>query len=95
TMPFPTGYLSLDPRDLRLLLLGPKGIRTKHIYLPGERLARWQIAQRSDFGKWLATQQGILWVTQGGFAMRRLEDDGSGIDSFDIAPDGASLAWAT
>lgn len=95
SMPFATGYLTFDPRDLRLQLLGPKGIRTKRIYFPDERLARWQIAQRRDIGKWLATQKGMLWVTQGGYAMRLMTDDGSGLESFDVAPDGSMVAWAT
>ena len=94
-IPSATGFLTLDPRDLRLALLGPNGIHTKRIYFPGERLARWQVAQRAELGKWLATQQGILWVTQGGFAMRRIADDNSGVQSFDISPEGDSIAWAT
>lgn len=94
-IPMPTGFLTFDPRDLRMHLMSPKGIRTKRIYFPDERLARWQVAQRNEAGKWLATQAGILWVTQGGYAMRRLEDDDTGVDSFDIAPDGDAIAWAT
>ena len=92
---YPTGFLTLDPRDLRLQLLGPQGIHTKRIYFPGQRLARWQIAQRNENGKFLATQQGMLWETQAGFALRRLDDDQSGVESFDISPEGASVAWAT
>jgi hypothetical protein len=94
-MPFATGLLTFDPRDLRMHLLGPKGIRTKRIYFPDERLAKWQVAQRNESGRWLATQRGILWVTQGGYAMRRLEDDGTELQSFDISPDGTTMAWAT
>jgi hypothetical protein len=94
-MPFPTGILTFDPRDLRMHLMSTKGIRTKRIYFPDERLARWQVAQRKETGKWLATQGGILWVTQGGYQMRRMEDDGSALDSFDISPDGETIAWAT
>lgn len=94
-MPFATGILTFDPRDLRMHLMSPKGIRTKRIYFPDERLARWQVAQRKETGKWLATQAGILWVTQGGYQMRRIEDDGSALESFDISPDGDTIAWAT
>jgi len=94
-MPYATGFLTLDPRDLRLQMLGPNGIHTKRIYFPGQRLARWQIAQRTENGKFLATQQGILWETQAGTALRRLEDDQSGVESFDISADGGSIAWAS
>lgn len=94
-MPFSTGLLTFDPRDLRLQFLSPKGIRTKRIYFPDERLAKWQVAQRNEPGKFLATQRGVLWVTQGGYAMRKLPDDESGLESFDISPDGSTIAWAT
>lgn len=90
-----TGILTFDPRDLRMHLLSSQGIRTKRIYFPDERLARWQVQQRSDMGKFLASQNGVLWVTQSGYAMRRLDDDGSPLESFDIAPDGSAIAWAT
>jgi len=78
-----------------LQLMSLDGIRTKRIYFPGERLARWQVAQRNEPGKFLATQKGIIWVTQGGYAMRRLKDDAAALDSFDISPDGNWIAWAT
>lgn len=94
-MPYPTGILTFDPRDLRMHLMSAKGIRTKRIYFPDERLAKWQIAQRTESGKWLATQQGVLWVTQGGFRIQRMDDDGKGLDSFDLSPDGSTIAWAT
>lgn len=94
-LPYATGLLTFDPRDLRMQLMSPKGIRTKRIYFPDERLARWQVSQRNEQGKWLATQAGMLWVTQGGYAMKQLDDDGSGIESFDVAPDGSAIAWAT
>lgn len=95
TVPGSTGYLTFDPRDLRMQLMTNNGIRTKRIYFPDERLARWQVAQRNETGKWLATQKGLLWVTQGGYAIRKLEDDNSGLESFDISPDGNAAAWAT
>lgn len=94
-LPYATGLLTFDPRDLRFAMLSPKGIRMKRIYFPDERLAKWQVAQRKETGKWLATQGGILWMTQGGLALRQLEDDRSGIDSFDLSPDGQSIVWAT
>lgn len=94
-MAYPTGFLTFDPRDLRMHLMSPMGIRTKRIYFPDERMARWQVAQRNESGKWLATQKSMLWVTQGGYQLRKLEDDKSGIDSFDISPDGNAAAWAT
>jgi hypothetical protein len=94
-LPFATGFLTFDPRDLRLHLMSMAGVHTKRISFPDERLARWQVARRTEDGKFLATQNGIVWMTQGGSAMRRLDDDGSAVESFDIAPDGSTIAWAT
>jgi tricorn protease-like protein len=90
-----SSYLTFDPRDLRLKLLSEKGIVTRQIVFPDERLARWQAAQRSDLDKWLVTQQGVLWLTHTGYTMKKLDDDGSGIESFDIHPHGNMITWAT
>ena len=90
-----TGFLTFDPRDYKFLLMHKTGIHSMHIAFPDIRLARWQIAQKEDFGKWVATQNGVLWVSMGGLAMRRIDDDGAPVDSFDISPDGKSIAWAT
>ena len=94
-LPSSTSYLTFDPRDFRLKLLHKGGIFTRQLLLPDQRLARWQAAQQKVDGKWLATQQGILWLTMSGYAMRKMEDDGSGIDSFDISPRGSAIVWAT
>jgi len=87
--------LTFDPRDLRMYLMTESGLKTKRIYFPDERLARWQVSQRTDKGKWVVTQNGILWVTQGGYSIRKIEDDGKPIESFDISPDGTAIVWAT
>lgn len=90
-----SGYLTFDPRDLRFQLMHEKGILSKMIVFPDERLAKWQLAQRTEQGKWLATPNGILWLTHSGFTMRKFKDDDTGIQSFDISPDGSSITWAT
>lgn len=94
-IPRSTGLLTFDPRDLRFLLMSESGIHTKKIQFPNQRLAQWQIASRNEDGKWLATQKGILWVSQRGLVIRRLEDDGKNLRSFDISPDGQWIAWST
>jgi hypothetical protein len=95
TMNEPSGLLTFDPRDLRLHLMRPSGILTKRISFPGERLALWQVTQRTDKGRWVATQNGMIWLSQSGLAMRRLEDDKAPLESFSISPDGTTAAWAT
>ena len=90
-----SGFLTFDPRDLRFQLMHGKGILSKMIVFPDKRLAKWQLAQRTEQGKWLATTKGILWLTHSGFTMRMLKDDKSGVQSFSISPDGSSIVWAT
>ena len=90
-----SGLLSFDPRDNRMLLMYNKGIKSKKLVFPDNRLAQWQSGQRKDSGRWVMAQKGVTYVTEGGFAMQKLKDDDSGIESFDISPDGSSAAWAT
>ncbi len=94
-MPYQTGILTFDPRDLRLFLMHSGGIMTRRISFPDGRLARWQLAQRTENGRWIIAQNGVLWVSRGGFAMKKLSDDQSGVAAFDISPDGNTIAWAT
>lgn len=90
-----SGLLSFDPRDNRMLLMYKNGIKSKKLVFPNNRLAFWQAAERNDLGKWVVAQKGVTFVSDAGFAMQKLTDDGSGIESFDISPDGSSAAWAT
>lgn len=92
-----TGYLTLDPRDYSFYMMHEKGITSRRLDFPGERFARWQQrAKRAiDKGRFVATQKSILWLSDLGLTMVNLEDDGSGVESFDISPDGSTIAWAT
>ena len=90
-----TGFLTFDPRDLRMKLMHESGIVSKRIRFPDERLAQWQIAHRNQKGRWVATQKAILWLTQKGLAIKRLDDDQTGIQSFDLSSDGQMMVWAT
>lgn len=90
-----TGLLTFDPRDFKFLLMHKTGLHAMHISFPDIRLARWQVAQKEDFGRWVAAQNGVLWLSNGGLSMEKMADDGSAIDSFDVSPDGKSVAWAT
>jgi Tol biopolymer transport system component len=91
----PSGFLSFDPRDNRMLLMHKTGIKSKKLVFPNNRLAFWQSGERKDLGKWVMAQKGVTFVTDAGFAMQKLPDDNSGIESFDISPDGTTAAWAT
>jgi Tol biopolymer transport system component len=90
-----SGFLSFDPRDNRMLLMYKNGIKSKKLVFPNNRLAFWQSAERKEVGKWVMAQKGVTFVTDAGFAMQKLSDDNSGVESFDISPDGTAAAWAT
>jgi len=90
-----TGILTFDPRDLRFVMMTKKGIHSNRLSFPDNREARWQQALRHVDGRFVVTQQAILYVTDGGLTMKKLIDDGAGIDSFDISPDGQSIVWAS
>ena len=90
-----SGFLTFDPRDLRFHYMTSSGVRSRRIFFPDERLARWQVEQWQGSGKWLATQNGILRITEGNFALERLADDKEPTRSFNISPDGSMIAWAT
>lgn len=90
-----SGYLSFDPRDNRMMLMHDKGIKNKKLVFPDNRLAFWQTSQRKDSGKWVMAQKGATYLTDAGFAIKKLEDDDSGIESFSISADGTTAAWAT
>jgi Tol biopolymer transport system component len=91
----PSGLLTFDARDHRMLLMHEKGIKSKRLVFPDNRLAFWQKSQRRELGKWVMAQKGVTFVTDGGFVIKKLEDDQTGIESFDISPDGSTAAWAT
>jgi hypothetical protein len=95
TLSYRTGFLTFDPRDMRLFLMHSQGILARKLEFLESRLARWQRAQRTEDGRWVVAQNGVLWVTHGGLSMRKMIDDHSGIDSFSISPDGGTIAWAT
>lgn len=92
-----TGYLTLDPRDYTFYMVHEKGIMSRRLDFPGERFARWQQRAKKtiDQGRFVATQKSVLWLSDLGLTMVDLPDDGSGVESFDISPDGSTIAWAT
>lgn len=90
-----SGYPTFDPRELKIFLMHEKGILLKQLDFPGERPAAWQKIKKPYDGQWVATQRGMLWLTDRGLSMKKLLDDGSGVQSFSISPDGQRVAWAT
>lgn len=95
TIPGSSGYLTYAPYQQTAYLLHEKGILAKRLDFPGLRLANWQKKKPTYDGQWIATQSAILWLTDLGLTLKKMEDDGSGVASFSISPDGQSIAWAS
>ena len=89
------GFLSLDPRSLRIRTLTNDKIHVHKISYPGSRLAEWQKSRAGNNKHfWIANQNGILLGGRFG-KIKHLVDDGTPIDSFSISHDGQFIAWAT
>lgn len=90
-----SGFPTFSPYHQTAYLLHEKGILAKRLDFPGLRLSSWQKKKPSYDGQWVATQSAILWLTDMGLTLTKMEDDASGIESFSISPDGKAIAWAT
>lgn len=95
TISLPTGYITLDPMDLKIRTMSSPKLHVHKIIYPGSRLAKWQLRTRSQKGHWCVTQNGVLWMLKSTNLMSKLDDDGSKIEAFAISPDGKSIAWNT
>ena len=95
SLPSSSGLLTFDPRDLTFQVMHDKGIKVNKIYYPSNRLAKWQVGRRTQGGKWLATQRGMLLVESDGRSYTKLADDNTGLASFSIAPRGNAVLWGT
>ncbi len=95
SLPSSSGLLTFDPRDLTFQVMHDKGIKVNKIYYPSNRLAKWQVGRRTQGGKWLATQRGMLLVESDGRSYAKLADDNTGLASFAIAPRGNAVLWGT
>jgi tricorn protease-like protein len=90
-----SGLVSFDPRDNKFFLMHEKGVMAKAIQMPDSRLARWQARIHGVKGRFVATRNGMTYLTQNGAKLTKLEDDNSGIESFDISADGSAVVWST
>ncbi len=90
-----SGYPTFDPRAMKILMMHEKGIHSRQLEFPGERPSAWQKTKKPYDGNWIATQKGMLWLSDRGLSLKKLVDDGSGIESFTVSPDGQMVAWAT
>ncbi len=88
----PSSFLTYDPRHQGMRILHATGIKHNQLKYPGKRAPA---KDKADVNSWLATPVGILQLSADGKAMHRIEDDKSGVSSFDISSDGKYIAWAT
>ena len=89
------GTISFDPRDNKFFLMHQNSVISKKLDMPDSRLARWQARIHGTNGRIVATANAITYVSQQGTKLEKLQDDGTGIESFDISPDGSSVVWST
>jgi dipeptidyl aminopeptidase/acylaminoacyl peptidase len=89
------GTLSFDPRDNQFFLMHGNGVISKKIEIPDSRLAKWQARIQGMTGRFVASPNAITYVTNRGNKLEKLLDDNSGVESFDISPDGSSIVWST
>ncbi len=90
-----TGFPVLNPYDNNVFMMHEKGILQKRLEFPGERPAKWQKEKRNVVGNWVVSQSAVLWLGELGLELKKMEDDGTGIRSYALSPDGRRMAWAT
>lgn len=90
-----SGFLTFDPRDNKIMLMHEKGVIQKTLKFPDSRLAKWQMKLGQQRGRWLVGEGGVVFLNYNGRLTKRLEDDNSGVESFDISPNGQKIVWAT
>jgi tricorn protease-like protein len=90
-----SGMVSFDPRDNKFFLMHEKGVMAKSIQMPDSRLAKWQARIHGVKGRFVATRNGMTYVTQNGAKLTKFADDDSGVESFDISADGSAVVWST
>jgi hypothetical protein len=72
-----------------------EGFHRKRLSYPSQRIATWQFMNTEQDGTYLATAKGIVWLNNSGSVSETLKDDGSGIQHWEISPDGRAIVWAT
>ncbi len=90
-----SGYLSFDPRSYKLYLVHEHGLYQQQLEYPTRTRPKWTQKPGLPYVVWIATQKAMLQLKDGGLTWETIPDDGSGVQSFAVSPDGQSLAWAT
>jgi hypothetical protein len=91
TVEHATGFLSFNPNAQRMNLYTKDAIISQKLVYPDQRLARWQLAHRTDLGEWVITPTQVLWL-RGPEVVKAYKFN---VDSFDIAANGQDLVFAT
>ena len=94
TVPGATSDLSFDPRDNRIHTMSETGIKSVRLNYPMQRLARWQLATKGQFGYWLVTANQVFWVSNRGISMHEVGNGQGEITSYALSPFGAHIAWS-
>ena len=90
-----SGFPVFDPRDYLITLIHQKGVLQKRLRLPKSKLARWNLSRVERSGNFAVSDQNVILLSPSKKGMKKLKDDGSGIQSFDVSPKGDRIAWST
>ncbi len=90
-----TGLLSFDPRSYKFYLIHEHGLYQQQLEYPTRSRPKWTEKPGLNFVAWIASQKAMLRLRDNGLTWETLPDDGSGLQSFAISPDGQSVVWAT
>lgn len=84
-----TGFLTFSPKNYSMMLLSSGKIHQKKILIEGKKSP-----DRKGI-RWVVSSKGVFLLSQDGSTLKRVMDDESGVESFDISNDGYSVIWST
>jgi Tol biopolymer transport system component len=90
-----SGLLSFDPRSYKFYLIHEKGLYQQQLEYPTRSRPKWTQKATLNFVAWIGSQKAMLRLKDNGLTWETLPDDGSGLQSFAISPDGQTVVWAT
>ena len=88
-------FLTFDPREMKVHLLSKGSIHRKTINIANQRLDIWKVPSKLKQRRWIAAESGIFMFSNDGKNITKLDDDDSGVQSFDLSSDGENMVWAT
>ena len=82
-------FLSYAPKTKTLSIMGDGVVHQKKIVFEGE-----DVSDKESIS-WIVTQRGVYRLSKDAQSLVRMNDDDSGISSYDVTSDGEKIIWAT